>query len=652
MGEEVPRPVDEKGEPSDKVRDRDERVAHLRARLLEPIRAEPATQSPEQRARWNLAYLLDWHHREERAGWWEFYRLRGAPVEDLRNEKKGLVGLRHVRREQPERGSRPIDTYKYEEQDTTIRSGEGVWLPGDRKIKIGTVVDVDATRTRIRVMKVAEHATTHPEAIYAVNTPIPTNTLENSLYRVGQIVAKDGLAAAAESYPAASALLRKLPPSMSTHAADTTSGGAETTIRLVLELDGEVLPIQGPPGTGKTRTGGRMICALVRAGKSVGVTANSHSVIRNLLDAAVRVAERTKLSLRCMHKTRDPDAGAEWPIKETGKNESVLAALSTGAAQVGAGTAWMWSRPEFAGSVDVLFVDEAGQMSLANTLAATPAAKNLVLLGDPQQLDQPSQGTHPEGTDVSALGHLLGEHRTMPPDKGLFLDRTWRLRPSICDFTSEAFYEDSLGPIPDLERHSLSGAGDLDDYGLYYLPVEHEGNQSTSPEEAERTAALVRRLLSGGVSWTDREGDTRPLTKDDILIVSPYNAQLAELRNRLPDARIGTVDKFQGQEAPVVFYSMATSSAEDAPRGMDFLYSLNRLNVATSRAQCVTILVLNPRLFEPDCATPHQMRLANALCRYREMARPIPADSFAATSNPAPPHFAANGRSRGASRRG
>ena len=634
-GEEVPRPEVTPGDASESVAERDERVARLRERLLAGLPEDPAEHDPEQRAKWILAYLLDWHRREQRASWWEFFRLQETPAPELRDEKKGLAGLMHLEREVPKGAQLPVDTYEYDAQDTTIRSGETARLPGGKEL--GDVVECDTTRRRIRIKKRGASAEVHPNSIYTANRPIKTVSLEDSLFQLGESVAA-GVGDAARRYPAALDLLRKLPPShLAATITDATFRSAtDYVVRAVLELDGQVLPIQGPPGTGKTRTGGQMICALVRAGKRVGVTANSHSVIRNLLDAAVREAEQTTLTLRCMHKTRDPDADAQWPIKETGKNGDVETALSTGAAQVGAGTAWMWSRTEFSGSVDVLFVDEAGQMSLANTLAAAPAAKNLVLLGDPQQLDQPSQGSHPEGTDISALGHLLGEHRTMPEDRGLFLDRTWRLRPSICDFTSEAFYEDSLGPMPDLERHSLSGAGDFDGYGLCYLPVEHEGNQSASPEEAERIAALVRRLLAGGVSWTNREGATRPLTKDDILIVSPYNAQLAELRRRLPDARIGTVDKFQGQEAPVVFYSMATSSAEDAPRGMDFLYSLNRLNVATSRAQCVTVLVLNPRLFEPDCGTPHQMRLANALCRYREMARAIPADSVTATSNPAP----------------
>ena len=349
------------------------------------------------------------------------------------------------------------------------------------------------------------------------------------------------------------------------HKADESA--ADAAERLVLELDGGVLPIQGPPGTGKTHTGGRMICALIRAGKKVGITANSHSVIRNLVDAAMQAASREDLDLRCIQKISKPPEYKEWPVKQTMRYEDVLTVLARDEAQVVAGTAWIWSRTEFQSSVDVLFIDEAGQMSLANTLAVAQSADSLVLLGDPQQLDQPLQGNHPDGADASALGHLLGEHQTMPEEKGLFLDETWRLHPSISQFTSELFYDDSLRARPGLDRQLLSGAGDFDGHGLRFLPVKHDSNQSVSIEEAGQVATLVHRLLAGGVSWTNHEGQPQALSQDDILIVAPYNAHLAELRRRLPDARIGTVDKFQGQEAPVVIYSMATSSAEDAPRG-------------------------------------------------------------------------------------
>ena len=288
-----------------------------------------------------------------------------------------------------------------------------------------------------------------------------------------------------------------------------------------------------------------------------------------------------------------------------------------------AGTAWLWAAPEAAGAVDVLFIDEAAQMSLANVLAVSQAARSVVLLGDPQQLDQPMQGSHPEGTDVSALHHMLDGHQTIPADRGLFLEETWRLHPEISRFTSELFYENRLRSHPGLEVQNLIAERPVNGTGLRYLPVAHHGNQSSSVEEADCVRDLVSELLAGAPRWADRSGQERPLALDDILIIAPYNAQVYELQERLPGARIGTVDKFQGQEAPVVIYSMTTSSWADAPRGMEFLYSLNRLNVATSRAKCVCILVASPSVFEVQCRTPRQMQLANAFARFVELAIPL-----------------------------
>jgi uncharacterized protein len=268
----------------------------------------------------------------------------------------------------------------------------------------------------------------------------------------------------------------------------------------------------------------------------------------------------------------------------------------------------------------VLFVDEAGQMSLADVVAVSPAAQNLVLLGDPLQLDQPLQGSHPPGIEVSALQHVLGESDTMPPDRGLFLAETWRLAPPICRLTSELFYERRLTWHAGLELQKVAWPDKAGSAGLWFVPVEHTGNQSSSNEEATVVERLVAELTQRGVTWTTMNGEQRQVTLQDILIVSPYNAQVFNLAARMPKARIGTVDKFQGQEAPVVIYSMATSSPADAPRGMEFLYSINRFNVATSRARCACVLVASPKLLEPECKTPRQMKLANALCRYLEMA--------------------------------
>jgi uncharacterized protein len=273
--------------------------------------------------------------------------------------------------------------------------------------------------------------------------------------------------------------------------------------------------------------------------------------------------------------------------------------------------------------LDYLIVDEAGQMSLANVIAASRAASNLILLGDPQQLEQPQKGAHPEGADVAALTHFLGDNQTIALDKGIFLGTTYRLHPSITRFTSELFYENRLTSKEDLKILSIEGSSILSGAGLYYQPVNHFGRQTHCDEEVIEIKEIVERILQDKVGWTNRKGEKNFVTKDDILIVAPYNSQVKALLKVLPGFRIGTVDKFQGQEAPIVLYSMTCSSAEDAPRGMEFLYSPNRLNVATSRALCVCILVGNEQIFEAECRNVDQMKWVNAFCRYRELASPI-----------------------------
>jgi uncharacterized protein len=328
-----------------------------------------------------------------------------------------------------------------------------------------------------------------------------------------------------------------------------------------------------------------------------------------------------------MQKPRKASDSPHPRITEVFKDADARNALASGTANILGGTAWLWSREEFADSVDVLFVDEAGQMSLANALAIAPCAKSVVLLGDPQQLEQPVQGLHPEGSAVSALEHVLEGRPTITDDRGLFLEETWRLPPKLCAFTSEAFYESRLKPNATTMKQQVSGSGAFDGAGIWYVPVEHDANQSASREEVEVIAGLVADLLHGGVTWRNRDGEDLPLGLDDILVIAPYNAQVADLTAKLPPgSRVGTVDRFQGQEAPVVIYSLTTSTPEDAPRGMEFLYNPNRLNVATSRAQCACIVVGNRRLFEPDCASPRQMRLANAFCRMLEVATEVARD--------------------------
>jgi uncharacterized protein len=346
----------------------------------------------------------------------------------------------------------------------------------------------------------------------------------------------------------------------------------------------------------------------------------SHKVIANFLDHIGRAAEEQGDVLRIGQRCDDEELCGHLMVQRVEETKDGPRQLAAGEIQVLGATSFAWSREDHAGTVDVLFVDEAGQMSLANVMAVAPAARSLVLLGDPQQLEQPLKGTHPPGAERSALAHLLDGRPTMPEDLGLFLETTWRLHPDICRFTSEAFYAGRLTPEPHLAQQELVAPPPLGGTGLRLMPVLHTGNDSLSTEEAQAVAELAAQLVDAGATWIAADGQLKVITWDELLVVAPYNAQVGEIQRRLPNARVGTVDKFQGQEAPISIYSMTTSSAEEAPRGMGFLYSRNRLNVATSRARGVAIVVASPELVRVRAHTVEEMRLANALCRFVEMA--------------------------------
>jgi uncharacterized protein len=285
--------------------------------------------------------------------------------------------------------------------------------------------------------------------------------------------------------------------------------------------------------------------------------------------------------------------------------------------QLVAGTAWLFSRPEFDQAFDFLVVDEAGQVTLANLVAMGTCARNLLLLGDPMQLGQPTQGVHPGHSGESGLEYLLQDRATVSPDRGIFLPTSWRMAPTLCRFISNAVYDGRLEPegANHLQKLVLSEAADpiLIEAGLRFLSIAHQGNSQRSKEEGDRIKGLYQSLLQQ--EFQDRHGVQRRVGVDDILVVAPYNLQVNLLRKVLPPgARVGTVDKFQGQEAPVVIVSMATSSEEHLPRDIGFLFSKNRLNVAISRAQCLAVVVASPDLLTVHCSTVEQMALVNLLC--------------------------------------
>lgn len=618
-GQDIPRPVLSDGSAGDTLSERQARIAALVVQLSADIPADDAERTPEQSGRWLLANILDYHRREGKSNWWEYFRLKELPDEELYDEKAGVAGLAFVKRRFEGRGKLPIDSYTYPDQETDVRVEDDVHHAGQ---KVGTVVAMDPVRRLVDIKKTKATADLHPASVYSHRT-VQADELADSLYRLASWVLAHGIDGPGP-YRAERDLLLGLPPRriVMTPLINEAEAILETAKGCARELQGGVLPIQGPPGSGKTHIAARVIVDLVRRGKKVGVTALSHAVVRHLLEEVVHAATEEHVPVALVQKVPAVSSSSPAGITEVTGNPQPIASLQSGQANVVGGTAWLWARNEYSNSVDVLVVDEAGQMPLANVLAAGQATTNIILLGDPQQLDHPTQGAHPAGTDASALAHVLGESETIPEDRGLFLPETWRLHPTICEFISEVFYEGRLAPHKGLDQQKIDGHDWIGPAGLWLVPVNHSGNTTSAQEEVDRIVQIIASLLQPDVSWTNQRGETRRMREEDILVVAPYNAQVADLSARL-SVRVGTVDKFQGQEAALVIYSLTTSSPEDAPHGRDFLYSRNRLNVALSRARVAALIVGSPMLFEPECQTPRQIRLANALCRFREVAKTV-----------------------------
>jgi predicted RecB family nuclease len=638
-GLDVPRPTEREAQVSDELSAMAARVAALVERLADPaeVPTDPAERNPEQHGRWLLAQLLGWHRREDKAMWWEFHRLLDLTPEQLVEEDDPIGLLVPVGPVDDERKGKQVWRYAFPAQDFDAWRGDA--FDPDRKAAgpgdspwdwvAGEVVAIDAANLTVDIRRELE--TPHPRAI----VPLPwfrAAAHQERLIEIGEWVAEHGIDAAGP-HRAARDLLMGRPPRAGQAPGAPLAMDDESDLaaarRIVTQLDRTVLAVQGPPGSGKTYSGARMICTLIAAGRRVGITGTSHKVIGNLLTAVLKAAAAEGVDVRPVQHGKPDQVLNDDRVVRAKDAADVRGQLDDGRANLAAGTSWLWASSKMIGAIDVLFIDEAGQISLANVVAMSQAAENVVLLGDPQQLDQPLRGSHPPGAERSALGHVLGDNATIPGDRGLFLETTWRLHPALCEFTSEAFYDDRLESEPHLHIQRLDATDPvLDGVGPRLVAHPTSGADNESAEEAEVVARLARSLVEGGATWVDEDGAPRPVGWDDVLIVAPYNAQVGAIKRRLPEAaRVGTVDKFQGQEAPISLYSMTTSSPELAPRGMDFLYSRNRLNVATSRARCVAVVVASPDLLRVRARTPEQMRLANAFCRFAELASRPPDQS-------------------------
>jgi predicted RecB family nuclease len=628
------RPTIQDGLPSESQTAQQAETARRVEALTLDVPADRTTATDQQRNRWLLAQLLDWHGRDAKPEWWNYFRLQKLGVNDLIESSEGIGGL-DFERDIEERGRGGfVRRYRYAPQDHKIRVGRPAFDPadGERGKDAGEVVAVDDTAGAIDIFRTASKLDRHPAALIP-GTPIPTNGLRDALRRIADDVLERGIAPTDGSLDrlAARDLVARATPRLASLGGQPATApllrdgetALEAAVRLALDLDHGVLPIQGPPGTGKTWTGARMIAALVAAGKTVGITAQSHKAITNLLDKTAEAFAEAHQEFSAVQKSDGEAGSSKAGVRIVEDAAAVSPLLAAGTFPIAAGTAWLWSRAELDGAVDVLFVDEAGQLSLANALAVSGAARSLVLLGDPNQLPQVSQGIHPEGAGVSALEHLVGDALTVPPERGLLLPLTYRMHPDVNGYISEIFYEGRLASDESTARQALAGNPPIGGTGIRWQPVVHVGDESASIAEAELVTDAIEDLL--GREWVDRHGRTRPIALADIVVVAPYNAHVAMIQasatKRLGrPARVGTVDRFQGQEAPVAIYSMAASSADDAPRGMSFLYDQHRLNVAVSRAMGLAIVVASPDLLLVAPHGPDEMRKANAICRLVEVA--------------------------------
>ncbi|GEP12020.1 TM0106 family RecB-like putative nuclease [Methylobacterium gnaphalii] len=602
-------------EGREKREERERAQAELEARVV----GDPSLPGAEVRQL--MADLVGFHRREQKPAWWAYFDRQERGLEELQEDEECLAGCERDGDDWIGTENRSFTyRFRYLEQETKLRTGSAVCLTQDGA-SVGNIVALDESR-RLVTLKRAQRSGPLPEAVSLMpGMPLSVDVLRQAVWTVAADMTAGG-----SGFPHITALLARMPPRLTGRAAGSPIIAMEdredparlltSAIAAVRALDRSWLVIQGPPGAGKTYTTSHIIAALIADGRTVGIASNSHKAIDNVLHA---VEERLHAAGRPVTTLgQKKDSGNEGGFAGRGYIASIADNKQIDPdLPILAGTAWLFAREELRASRDVLFVDEAGQVSLGNLVAMAHGARSLVLVGDQMQLAQPIQGAHPRSSGASALDHLLEDHAVVPPERGIFLSRTWRMHPDLCGFVSAAVYDGQLQAEVGCTQQRLVLATDahpaLKPAGLAFRPVAHSGCRQRSQEEADEVLAILNSLLRQRV--VDRKGHERAMSLDDVLVVAPYNMQVNLLRSRLPaGARVGTVDKYQGQEAEVVLVSMATSGAEDMPRDAAFLLSRNRFNVAISRARCLAVLVASPGLLDIVAKSVEEMRLANLFC--------------------------------------
>lgn len=594
----------------------------FRLRLLGDLPDDRLLWTEEHRLNELLFLLLGFHRRADKPAWWALFARKDASEDELLDDLEAIGGLTSISSPEVVAGDFIRYRYSYPEQETKLKTGDSCTLTFN--LEEVFELEVDEERREVTFVRSGESVRAEPmpasDVALGAGLPINTNVIVGAVRRFVTAYL-DGTA----DFSAGMALLRRELPrvkgvQLGNPLLSPEEGLLEGCIRVVSNLDHSYVFVQGPPGAGKTHTGSHVIVELLKAGKRVAVTSNSHKAINNLLRGVERVAAQQAFTFRGVKKSTSEESFiAGRFIKDETNSQALIKGIA--AFQLVAGTAWLFSAAKLESTFDYLFVDEAGQVSLANLVAMSTCAKNLVLLGDQMQLGQPIQGVHPGESGQSTLEYLLQGEATISEDRGIFLNDTWRMHPDVCHFISDAVYSGRLEAEKDNSRQRLllpRGVHPcVKPTGISFIPAHHEGCSQRSDEEADLIRRIYADLLNS--SYVDRKGETHAMSVETILVVAPYNLQVNRLKQVLPPgARVGTVDKFQGQEAEAVLVSMTTSSGEYLPRDIDFLYSKNRLNVAISRARCWVGVVASPVLLDVNVATPAQMALVNTLCWVEE----------------------------------
>lgn len=611
--------------------------------------------------RWLMADLLDFHKREQAVDTYEFINLLTMEHDELYDSPNALSGLKFI--EQTETGSRrsaklpfkSVRTFSFDpNQITKIGSGAkftsaDFWPPQEEGAESGAIssgevisIDLDSGMVVLEIYSQTPDAI-NPRSIFQ-QEHFSKKQFEDALIELALLV-KDS---DESEFHAAHDILNLRPPrfidqfrlqDVSENLLVTPSEIADA----IHHLDNSYLVIQGPPGTGKTYSSANAILELVKRGHRIGITANTHAAAHQLLSEISRFASdhgfTEQLPIRIAVKPKEGETPPEFnhigvELKVVKDAKKIAASLSE--FNIIVGTSYLFSNAAMRKSVDTLIIDEAGQLSLADSLTVSLAARNTVLVGDPQQLKQPTRASHPGTSGLSGLEHINQGHDVVPPEYGILLRITRRMHPEIARFISEQVYEGKLEADPPCANQHISEGGLVSGSGLFWFPVEHEGCSVRSVREVNTVVKIYESVL--GQQFTDKHGKTRAIEPRDIFVIAPYNAQVQELRRQLLGSsiaasfgatedllrqRVGTVDKAQGSEAPIVLVSYTSSSANDIPRNFEFLYSKNRFNVAVSRAQAITVVIASPELLNVQCKTIEQVRLANMLCRYVELAKSI-----------------------------